>query len=58
VVGLGLSFLKSGWIWIAKYDSLLISGVFGAKRLFLTSMSCAKVFRSKFCKASFEAKVV
>jgi len=50
------------------------SGVFGAKRLFLTSMSCVKAFRSMFramnfqdlhwlqklesCKASFGAKVV
>jgi len=50
------------------------SGVFGAKRLFLASMSCVKVFRSTFgamsfkdlhwlqklgsCKASFGAKVV
>jgi len=50
------------------------SGVFGAKRLFLTSMSCAKVFRRTFkamsfqdlhwlqtirsCKVSFGAKVV
>ena len=49
------------------------SGVFGAMRLFLASMSCVKVFRSTFkamsiqglhwlqklrsCKASFEAKV-
>jgi len=50
------------------------SGVFGAKRLFLASMSCVKVFRSRFkamsfqglhwlqtlgsCNASFGAKVV
>jgi len=50
------------------------SGVFGAIRLFLASMSCVKVFRSKFkamsfqglhwlqrlgtCKASFGAEVV
>jgi len=50
------------------------SGVFGAKRLFLPSMSCVKVFRSTFramsfqdfhwlqklgpCKASFEAKEI
>jgi len=50
------------------------SGVFGAKRLFLASMSCVKVFGSKFkamsfqgfhwlqtlgsCKPSFGAKVV
>jgi len=50
------------------------SGVFGAKRLFLASMSCVKVFRNMFramtfqdlhwlqklgsCKASFGAKVV
>ena len=50
------------------------SGVFGAKRLFLASMSCVNVFRSTFkpvsfqdlhwlqtigsCKASFGAKVV
>jgi len=50
------------------------SGVFGAKRLFLASMSCVKVFRRKFkamsfqglhwlqtlgsCKASFGAKEV
>jgi len=50
------------------------SGVFGAKRFFLASMSCAKVFTSTFkamsfqglhwlqklgsCKASFGAKVV
>ena len=50
------------------------SGVFGAKRLFLASMSCVKVFRSTFkamsfqdlhwlqklgsCKAPFRAKVV
>jgi len=50
------------------------SGVFGAKRIFLASMSCVKVFRSMFravsfqdllwlqklgsCKASFGAKVV
>ena len=50
------------------------SGVFGAKRPFLASMSCVKVFRSTFramrfqnlhwlkklgsCKASFGAKVV
>jgi len=50
------------------------SGVFGAKRLFLASMSCVKVFRSTFgamsfqdlhwlqklgsCKASFGDKVV
>jgi len=50
------------------------SGVFGAKRLFLASMTCVKVFRSTFkamsfqslhwllklgsCKASFGAKVV
>jgi len=50
------------------------SGVFGAKRLFLVSMSCVKVFGSTFkamsfqdlhwlqklgsCKASFGAKVV
>jgi len=49
-------------------------GVFGAKRLFLASVSCAKAFRSTFramsfqdlswlqtlgsCKASFGAKVV
>jgi len=48
--------------------------VFGAKRLFLASMSCVKVFRSRFeamsfqdlhwlqklrsCKASFRAKAV
>jgi len=25
VVGLGLSFKKQDWIWIAKYDSPLIS---------------------------------
>jgi len=50
------------------------SGVFGAKRLFLVSMSCVKAFRSTLkamsfqylhwlqksgsCKASFGAKVV
>ena len=50
------------------------SGVFGAKRLFLASMNCVKVFASTFkamsfqglhwlqklesCKASFGAKVV
>jgi len=50
------------------------SGVFGAKRLFLASMSCVKAFRSTFramsfqdlhwlqklgsCKAPFGAKVV
>ena len=50
------------------------SAVFGAKRLFLASMSCVKVFRSTFraitlqvlhwlrklgsCKASFRDKVV
>jgi len=50
------------------------SGVFGAKRLFLASMNCVKVFRSKYtamsfqslhwlqtlgsCKASFRAKVI
>jgi len=50
------------------------SGVFGAKLLYLASMSCVKVFRSTFeamsfqdfhwlqklgsCKASFGAKVV
>jgi len=50
------------------------SGVFGAKRVFLASMNCVKVFRSTFkamsfqdlhwlqklgsCKASFGAKVV
>ena len=50
------------------------SGVFGAKRLFLASMSCVKAFGSTFgamsfqdlhwlqklgsCKASFGAKVV
>jgi len=50
------------------------SGVFGAKRFFMASMSCVKVFRSTFkaisfqdlhwlqklgsCKASFRAKVV
>jgi len=50
------------------------SGVFGAKRPYLASTSCVKVFRSKFkamsfqdlhwlqklgsCKASFGAKVV
>jgi len=50
------------------------SGAFGAKRLFLESTSCVKVFRSKFkamsfqglhwlqklgsCKALFGAKVV
>jgi len=50
------------------------SGVFGAKRLFLASMSCVNVLRSTFkamsfqglhwlqkfgsCKASFGAKVV
>jgi len=50
------------------------SGVFGAKRLYLASMSCMKVFRSMFramsfqvlhwlqklrsCKASFGTKVV
>jgi len=50
------------------------SGVFGAKRLFLASMSCVKAFRRTFramsfqdlhwlqtlgsCKASFGAKVV
>jgi len=50
------------------------SGLFGAKRLFLASMSCVKVFRSTFramsfqdlhwlqklgsCKASFGAKVI
>jgi len=50
------------------------SSVFGAKRLFLASMSCVKVFRSTFkamsfqglhwlqklgsCKESFGAKVV
>jgi len=50
------------------------SGVFGAKRLFLASMSCVKAFRSTFkamrfqglhwlqklgsCKASFGVKIV
>jgi len=26
VVGLGMSFENQDWIWIAKYDSLFISG--------------------------------
>jgi len=30
------------------------SGVFGVKRLFLASVSCAKVFRSKFKTMSFQ----
>jgi len=30
------------------------SGVFGAKRLFLASTSCVKVFRSKFKAMSFQ----
>jgi len=30
------------------------SGVFGAKRLFLASMSCVKVFRSTFKAMSFQ----
>jgi len=30
------------------------SGVFGAKRLFLASMSCVKIFRSTFRAMSFQ----
>jgi len=52
----GIAYFKGEEIF--EYYHLLLahngSGVFGAKRFFLASTNCVKVFRSKFKSTSFQ----